>query len=106
MIAAERLGLPVERVIVHRGDTDDVPKGTGTFGSKSTQIGGVAGRLAADAVVEQATALAADYLEASAADVVLDLGTGTLPRRRRAAARVSRGPSWRRRRPRTGGSAS
>ena len=77
MIAAERLGLPVERVIVHRGDTDDVPKGTGTFGSKSTQIGGVAGRLAADAVVERATALAADYLEASAADVVLDLGTGT-----------------------------
>ena len=77
MIAAERLGLPVERVIVHRGDTDDVPKGTGTFGSKSTQIGGVAGRLAADAVVEQATTLAADFLEASAADVVLDHGTGT-----------------------------
>jgi CO/xanthine dehydrogenase Mo-binding subunit len=77
MIAAERLGLPVERVVVHRGDTDDVAKGTGTFGSKSTQIGGVAGRLAADAVVEQATALAADYLEASAADVVLDVGTGS-----------------------------
>jgi len=77
MIAAERLGLPVERVVVHRGDTDDVPKGTGTFGSKSTQIGGVAGRLAADAVVEAATALAADYLEASAADVTLDLGRGS-----------------------------
>ena len=77
MIAAERLGLPVERVVVHRGDTDDVPKGTGTFGSKSTQIGGVAGRLAADAVVERATALAADYFEASAADVMLDVGTGS-----------------------------
>jgi carbon-monoxide dehydrogenase large subunit len=77
MIAAERLGLPVERVVVHRGDTDDVAKGTGTFGSKSTQIGGVAGALAADAVVERATALAADYLEASAADVVLDLETGS-----------------------------
>ena len=77
MIAAERLGLPVERVVVHRGDTDDVPKGTGTFGSKSTQIGGVAGRLAADAVVERATSLAADYLEASAADVVLDVDVGS-----------------------------
>jgi carbon-monoxide dehydrogenase large subunit len=77
MIAAERLGLPVERVVVQRGDTDDVPKGTGTFGSKSTQIGGVAGRLAADAVVARATELAADYLEASAADVVLDLGIGS-----------------------------
>jgi carbon-monoxide dehydrogenase large subunit len=77
MIAAERLGLPVERVVVQKGDTDDVPKGTGTYGSKSTQIGGVAGRLAADAVVEAATELAADYLEASAADVVLDRGLGT-----------------------------
>jgi carbon-monoxide dehydrogenase large subunit len=77
MIAAERLGLPVERVVVQRGDTDDVAKGTGTFGSKSTQIGGVAGQMAADAVVEQATALAADYLEASAADLVLDVGTGS-----------------------------
>ena len=77
MIAAERLGLPVARVVVHRGDTDDVAKGTGTFGSKSTQIGGVAGRLAADGVVERATALAADYLEASAADVVLDVETGS-----------------------------
>jgi carbon-monoxide dehydrogenase large subunit len=77
MIAAERLGLPVERVAVQRGDTDDVPRGTGTFGSKSTQIGGVAGHLAADAVVERATALAADYLEASAADVVLDVETGS-----------------------------
>jgi aerobic carbon-monoxide dehydrogenase large subunit len=76
MIAAERLGLPVERVVVRRGDTDDVPKGTGTFGSKSTQIGGVAGRVAADAVVERATSLAADYLEASATDVVLDVETG------------------------------
>ena len=77
MIAAERLGLPVEKVTVIKGDTDEVPKGAGTFGSKSTQIGGVAGRLAADAVVEQAKSLAADYLEASVADLVLDVGTGT-----------------------------
>jgi carbon-monoxide dehydrogenase large subunit len=77
MIASERLGLPVERIVVHRGDTDDVAKGTGTFGSKSTQIGGIAGRLAADAVVERATELAADYLEASSADMVLDIGTGS-----------------------------
>jgi aerobic carbon-monoxide dehydrogenase large subunit len=74
MIAAERLGLPVERVTVVKGDTDDVAKGTGTFGSKSTQLGGVAGRLAADEVVDRAKALAADYLEASAADMTLDVG--------------------------------
>ncbi len=76
MIAAERLGLPVERVTVVKGDTDEVPKGTGTFGSKSTQLGGVAGQLAAEEVVERAKPLAAGYLEASTADMVLDTGTG------------------------------
>ena len=76
MIAAERLGLPVERVTVVKGDTDEVPTGTGTFGSKSTQLGGVAGQLAAEEVVERAKPLAAGYLEASTADMVLDTGTG------------------------------
>jgi aerobic carbon-monoxide dehydrogenase large subunit len=72
MIAAERLGLPLEKVRVVKGDTDEVATGTGTYGSKSTQIGGSAARLAADDVVEQARTLVADYLEASADDVVLD----------------------------------
>ncbi len=76
MIAAERLGLPIERVTVVKGDTDDVPRGTGTFGSKSTQIGGMAARGAADEVVERAKALVGDYLEASPSDVVLDTALG------------------------------
>ena len=72
MIAAERLGLPIERVQVVKGDTDLVETGTGTFGSKSTQIGGSAARLAADDVVAKARQLVADYLEANVDDVVLD----------------------------------
>ena len=76
MIAAERLGLPIERITVLKGDTDDVPRGTGTFGSKSTQIGGMAARGAADEVVEHAKVLVGDYLEASTADIVLDVGLG------------------------------
>jgi carbon-monoxide dehydrogenase large subunit len=76
MIAAERLGLPVEKVRVVKGDTDEVPKGTGTYGSKSTQIGGTAARLAADGVVERAKQLVADYLEANPDDVVLDAALG------------------------------
>ena len=76
MIAGERLGLPIEKITVVKGDTDDVPRGTGTFGSKSTQIGGMAARGAADEVVERAKGLVGDYLEASAADVVLDTALG------------------------------
>jgi aerobic carbon-monoxide dehydrogenase large subunit len=76
MIAGERLGLPMEKVTVVKGDTDDIPKGTGTFGSKSTQIGGMAARGAAEEVVEAGKNLAADFLEANVTDVVLDAALG------------------------------
>jgi carbon-monoxide dehydrogenase large subunit len=75
-IVAERLGLPLERVTVVKGDTNLVARGTGTYGSKSTQIGGVAARGAADEVVERAKLLAAEQLEADPADMVLETGEG------------------------------
>ena len=76
MIAAEQLGLPLEKITVVKGDTDSVASGTGTYGSKSTQIGGSAARLASDEVVLRAKKLTADYLEAAESDIVLDPGLG------------------------------
>jgi carbon-monoxide dehydrogenase large subunit len=76
MIVADRLGLPVEAVRVIKGDTDEVRQGAGTYGSKSTQIGGVAAGAAAEVVVERACVLAAEQLEASRDDVVLDAEAG------------------------------
>ena len=75
-IVADRLGIPLERIRVIKGDTDQVPRGTGTYGSKSVQIGGVAAGQASDRVVEQGKRLAADELEASVEDMVLDLEAG------------------------------
>ena len=75
-IAAERLGLPIEKVTVIRGDTDVVPRGTGTYGSKSTQIGGVAAGQASEVVVEKGKALAAAELEANPEDMVLNVEEG------------------------------
>jgi carbon-monoxide dehydrogenase large subunit len=72
MIVAEQLGLPLESVRVVKGDTDQVARGTGTYGSKSTQIGGVVAGLAAEEVAERARRLAADELEVSVDDLVLD----------------------------------
>jgi carbon-monoxide dehydrogenase large subunit len=76
MVVADRLGLPFEKVTVHKGDTDEIASGTGTYGSKSLQIGGTASAAAAETVVEQAQQLVADYLEANPQDVVLDKGLG------------------------------
>src|SRR6185437_4484351 len=75
-IVAERLGLPVDKVTVVRGDTDVVPRGTGTYGSKSTQIGGVAAGQASEVVVEKGKALAAAELEANPEDMVLNVEDG------------------------------
>jgi carbon-monoxide dehydrogenase large subunit len=75
-IAAERLGMPLEQVTVIAGDTDAIARGTGTYGSKSAQIGGVAAGKASGEVVERGKRLAAEELEASPDDMVLDLEAG------------------------------
>jgi carbon-monoxide dehydrogenase large subunit len=76
MIVAEVTGIPVERVTVVHGDTDRVPLGTGTFGSRSLQLGGAAVHGAALEAVARARQVAADHLEAAVDDVVLDAGAG------------------------------
>jgi aerobic carbon-monoxide dehydrogenase large subunit len=77
MVVADRLGVPLERIRVHHGDTDAVPRGGGTMGSRSVQLGGSAVCGAAVDVVDQARKVAADLLEAAVNDVELDAATGT-----------------------------
>ncbi len=76
MLASERTGIPVERIEVFHGDTDVVPKGPVTGGSRSAQRAGVAISRATDELVDQARALAAELLEAAPGDVVLDAERG------------------------------
>ena len=64
MLASEQLGIPVEMITVRHGDTDLVPRGAGTMGSRSLQPGGVAVHQAAVELVELAKQRAADVLEA------------------------------------------
>ena len=58
------------------GDTDVVPIGGGTLGSRSLQIGGAAVDAAAAELVDVARGVAAERLEADVADVVLDTAAG------------------------------
>jgi carbon-monoxide dehydrogenase large subunit len=76
MLVSERTGLPVDRIEVFHGDTDVVPKGGITGGSRSAQRAGNAVAVATDQLVDQARARAADHLEAAVGDVVLDLDGG------------------------------
>ncbi|GAA3734137.1 xanthine dehydrogenase family protein molybdopterin-binding subunit [Salinactinospora qingdaonensis] len=76
MLVADRLGIPVERVEVVHGDTDRIPSGGGTGGSRSLQTGGIAVHQAAGLLADRATALAAEHLGGAVEDVVLDTEAG------------------------------
>jgi carbon-monoxide dehydrogenase large subunit len=69
MIVADRLGIPLQQIRFVQSDTAAVPRGGGTGGSRSLQLGGNAVLGAAQAVLDQARELTAELLEASAADV-------------------------------------
>jgi carbon-monoxide dehydrogenase large subunit len=73
MIVSDQLGIPVEMITVIHGDTDLIPAGGGTAGSRSLQLGGAAVQQAAIEVVELAKQRAADLLEANPDDIVVDL---------------------------------
>ncbi len=71
-IVSDRLGVAVDDVRVVHGDTRAVPYGVGTFGSRTTPVGGSAVYLACQRVRDKAVRLAAHLLEASPADIVWD----------------------------------
>ncbi|MGH9216522.1 MAG: xanthine dehydrogenase family protein molybdopterin-binding subunit, partial [Acidimicrobiales bacterium] len=76
MIVADRTGVALEDVEVIHGDTDRVLRGALTVSSRSVQLGGAAIAEACDTLVERARGAAAELLEASVADVVLDREAG------------------------------
>ena len=78
MLVADQTGIPVDRIRLVDGDTDRVPRGGGTGGSRSLQLGGSAVRQATEAMLEKARQLAADELEAAVADIVVDTAAGTI----------------------------
>ncbi|MGB6453064.1 MAG: xanthine dehydrogenase family protein molybdopterin-binding subunit [Streptosporangiaceae bacterium] len=76
MLVEGELGISMDKVTVVHGDTDLVPLGTGTYASRSLQLGGTAVHMAAVDVREQARSVAAELLEASEADLELDTVRG------------------------------
>lgn len=74
-VVAEKFGVSIEDIDVIQGDTDRVPNGGGTGGSRSIPIGLPSVRDASVALVKKVKEIAADRLEAGVEDLELESGT-------------------------------
>jgi aerobic carbon-monoxide dehydrogenase large subunit len=68
-LVSDRLGVPLEMIDVVHGDTNKIPFGLGTYGSRSLPVGGSALVKSLDKVVNKGKKIAAHLLEASEADI-------------------------------------
>ena len=68
-ILADRFGLAPELIRVRQGDSEHLPFGGGTGGSRSLLMGGTAIKLASDKTIERARKVAGHLLEAAVADI-------------------------------------
>ncbi len=74
MVISDMLGVPMDQITILQSDTDDIPRGAGTMGSRSLQTAGSAVHIASETVLGKAKELAAHLLEASADDIVVGDG--------------------------------
>ena len=86
-VVADSLGVPFESVRVITGDTDAVPYGGGTYGSRGGGIGGESARRAGEALRREILDLAGALLQADPAS--LDLRGGAVVERGSGISRMS-----------------
>jgi len=73
-IVSSELGVDVNDVKVIHGDTDSTPMGWGTYGSRTTAVGGAALAVATRKIKEKAKLLAAHLIEAAPEDIEYEDG--------------------------------
>jgi aerobic carbon-monoxide dehydrogenase large subunit len=78
-LAAEKLGLPLDKIRVMQGDTGAIGFGRGTGGSRSLPVGGAALYHAADKLIAKGRKIAAHLLEAAEADIAFADGAFAIP---------------------------
>lgn len=77
-VLSDRFGIPMEDIELFSGDTHMISMGWGTYGSRTTAVGGGALAIAADRVMEKAKKIAAFELEASEEDLEFANGRFTV----------------------------
>ena len=73
-IVADEIGVDAGDVKVFHGDTDLTPMGWGTYGSRTTAVGGAALALTVRKIKDKAKVIAAHLLEAAVEDMEYDQG--------------------------------
>ena len=68
-LVADGLGIPMDSIEIVHGDTNRIPYGMGTYGSRSLAVGGSAIVKAMDKIVAKGRKIAAHLLEAAEADI-------------------------------------
>ncbi|MCX7931636.1 MAG: xanthine dehydrogenase family protein molybdopterin-binding subunit [Rhodovarius sp.] len=74
MLTSHELGIPIEKIRVRQGDTDEVPTGGGTGGARSLYSEGAAILATTAAVIEKGKQAASEVLEAAVADIEFEAG--------------------------------
>ena len=73
-----QLGVPMDQIEIVHGDTDKIPFGMGTYGSRSLAVGGSAMVKAMDKIVAKGRKIAAHLMEAAVDDVEFKDGSFTV----------------------------
>jgi aerobic carbon-monoxide dehydrogenase large subunit len=77
-VLSEKLGIDADLIRYEYGDTDLVPIGVGTFGSRSAILAGGAITVAAEKLIEKGKKIAAHMLEAAVNDIAFEGGKFTI----------------------------
>ncbi len=78
-VVSEKLGIDFDSIDIVHGDTDKIPFGMGTYGSRSIAVGGAAIVNALDKIIAKGKKIAAHLLEASESDIEFENGQFVVP---------------------------
>lgn len=78
-VVSEKLGIDFDSIDIVHGDTDKIPFGMGTYGSRSIAVGGTAIVNAIDKIVAKGKKIAAHLLETSESDIEFENGQFVVP---------------------------
>ncbi len=77
-LAADALGIEMDDIDIRMGDTDEIPEGMGTGGSRALAAGGSGVVSTCEAVIEAGKKVAANVLEAAEVDIEFADGAFTI----------------------------